>query len=176
MQNGGAGSIAKEDAGVAIGPVDDRAEFVGPDDEGFFGRAGGDELPRQLHAVEKTGAGGRDVEAGGFGSAEGLLYETRGGGEGHVGCDGGDNDEIEVFGFDAGILQSIESSFDREIARRLVFRSNAALFDSRALNDPFVIGIDHALQVGVGQDFLRNVFAGAGNGDGADGSGAHSRA
>ena len=104
------------------------------------------------------------------------MHEAGGGGKGHVRGDGGHDDEVEVFRFDPGIFQGVAAGLDRQIAGRLIWAGNAALLDSSALDDPLVGGLDHALQVGIGQDLFRQVLAGSGDGDGAEKFGTHQRA
>jgi hypothetical protein len=52
---------------------------------------------------------------------------------------------------------------EREIARRLAVGRAAALADARARRDPFVRRFDDLLEIGVGDDFFRQVAAGAGD-------------
>ena len=53
---------------------------------------------------------------------------------------------------------------------------DATLFDPGALDDPLVGRVDHALQVGIGQNFFRKKFSGAGDGHRAKLLGTHERA
>jgi hypothetical protein len=52
---------------------------------------------------------------------------------------------------------------EREIARRLAIGRAAALADARARCDPFVGGLDDFFEIGVGDDFFRQIAAGAGD-------------
>jgi hypothetical protein len=52
---------------------------------------------------------------------------------------------------------------EREIARRLAVGRAPALADARARRDPLVGGFDDLLEIGVGDDFFRQVAAGAGD-------------
>jgi hypothetical protein len=52
---------------------------------------------------------------------------------------------------------------EREIARRFAVGGAAALADARARGDPLVGRFDELLEIGVGDDFLRQVAAGAGD-------------
>jgi hypothetical protein len=57
----------------------------------------------------------------------------------------------------------VRRGVEREIARGLAVGGAAALADARARGDPLVGGFDDLLQIGVGDDFLRQVAAGAGD-------------
>ena len=46
----------------------------------------------------------------------------------------------------------MRDGFGAEAGRRLVVGGDTALTDAGALDDPLVVGLDHALEVGVGQD------------------------
>jgi len=52
---------------------------------------------------------------------------------------------------------------ERQIARGLAVGRAAALADARARGDPLVGRFDELLEIGVGDDFLRQVAAGAGD-------------
>ncbi len=50
-----------------------------------------------------------------------------------------------------------------EVGRRDARIDDVALADAGALQDPFVAGLDHLLEIGVGQDFRRDIGGEAGN-------------
>jgi hypothetical protein len=52
---------------------------------------------------------------------------------------------------------------ERKVTRRFAVGRTAALADARARGDPLVGGFDDLFQIGVGDDFLRQVAAGAGD-------------
>ena len=52
---------------------------------------------------------------------------------------------------------------ESEIAGRLANGRKMALADAGARRDPLVAGIDQLLEIGVGDDFLRQIAAGAGD-------------
>jgi len=57
----------------------------------------------------------------------------------------------------------VRRGVEREIARGLAVRCAAALADARARCDPLVGGFDDFFEIGVGDDFFRQVAAGAGD-------------
>jgi hypothetical protein len=57
----------------------------------------------------------------------------------------------------------VRRGVEREIAGRLAVGRAAALADAGARGDPLVGGIDDLLEIGVGDDLLRQIAAGAGD-------------
>jgi hypothetical protein len=57
----------------------------------------------------------------------------------------------------------VRRGVEREVARGLAVGGAAALADARARRDPLVGGLDGLLEIGVGDDFFRQVAAGAGD-------------
>ena len=152
-------SVAEEDAGGAVGVVNDGGHGVGANDEDFGVRAGFDELGSHLQGVDEAGTGGGEVESPGAFCAELVLDETGGGGEHHIGRNGGDDDGLDFFRADAALGEALSGGFDGHIAGGLSFGDEVAFADTGALNDPLVIGFDHLFEVGVGKDTLRDVSA-----------------
>ena len=176
-QNGRAGAVAEKHAGVAIGPVRDRGQFFGADDQHGVVGVRGDELLGDFDSKQKTGAGGRDIETGGVLRADFLLHETRGRRKQHVRRGGGDEDEIDLLRRNLRLLERFQRGLRRHVAGLFVFRRDATFFDAGASGDPLVAGVDDLREVGVGEAFLRHVTAGANDRDGpARFTGARARA
>ena len=117
-------------------------------------------LAPTLEGVEEAGAGGGEIEAPGAGGAELVLHEAGGGGEEHVGGDGGDDDGVEFAGVDAAALaRQILGGFGGEIAGGDAGVDDVTLADAGALDDPLVVGGDHFFEVGVGEQAGRDVGA-----------------
>ena len=137
----------------------------------------GDELLRDFDREEKSGAGGRDVEAGRFGRADLRLHKAGGRGKDHVGRGRGDEDQIDFIAGDSGLFHRGERGFGAHIAGVFVLRGDAAFLDAGAGGDPLVIGLDDLREIVVGENFFRHVTAGADDRDGAlRFSGARARA
>ena len=139
-------AVAEDDAGGAVGVVDDGAHDVGADDEDFFVRAGFDELGADLEGVGEAGAGGGEVETPGAFGAELVLHEAGGGGEEHVRRDGGDDDGFDFGGVDAAGGEALAGGFDGEIAGADTLVDDVALADAGALGDPLVVGGDQSFR------------------------------
>ena len=101
-------------------------------------------------------------------SADLLLHQAGGGGKRHVGRDRGDDDEIDLFGGDAGLFHRPPRRLGRQIGGKFVL--GAAMcrsFDAGAGGDPFVGGVHHFFEVGIGEDLCRHIGSDAGDGTGA---------
>ena len=59
------------------------------------------------------------------------------------------------FGVEAGVLERGEPGLVREVARRFVVRGDVAMLDAGATPDPLVRGLDHLLEIRVGEDAFR---------------------
>ena len=59
------------------------------------------------------------------------------------------------FGVEARVLERGQGRLVREIARRLVVGRDVPMLDAGAALDPLVRGLDHLLEIRVGEDSLR---------------------
>ena len=176
-QDGRAGAVAEEDAGVAIRPIGDRGQLFRADHEHRVVGVRGDELLRDFDREKETGAGGGDVETGGFGRADLGLNETGGRGKDHVRRGRRDENQIDFISFDPGLFHRGERSLGAHVAGVFVLGRDAAFLDPGAGGDPLVVGLDDLREIGVRQDFFRHVTAGADDRDSAlRFSGARARA
>src|SRR5438552_5432117 len=106
-QNSGTRAIAKKNATVAIGPVGDRCQFLGPDYKDCFVRVRGDELLCDFQTKQETGARCGNIETGSLGRADLFLNKARGSGKQHVrrGCR--HNNEIDLFWRNLGLFDRL---------------------------------------------------------------------
>lgn len=96
FEDDSARAIGEEDAGGAVGPVDNGGHFLGPDHQHAFAHAGLDESVGGGQCVDKAGADGLHIEGGAWSDSEGLLNLDCDGGEGQVGGGGGDDDAVNI--------------------------------------------------------------------------------
>ena len=75
-QNGGASAVTKKHAGIAVGPISDRCQLLGPDHKNRVVRMRGDKLLRNFNAEKKPGTRGGNIEASGVGCTDLFLNET----------------------------------------------------------------------------------------------------
>ena len=144
-EDGGSGSVAEEDAGVPIRPVDDAGELISADHEDGPVGPGGDVLARSLDPEEESGARGREVEADGIDRADLGLHEAGGVREEHVGGDGGADDEVDLPGLDPGIPDGGLRGARSHLAGRHLGPGDTALTDAGTAQDPLVAGLHQLL-------------------------------
>jgi hypothetical protein len=75
----------------------------------------------------------------------------------------GNDDQIDVAGIDIGCGNGALRGLDREVTGEFAFCRNVPLTYAGPGDDPLIRGIHHFFQVGVGQDFLRQVATGSCN-------------
>jgi hypothetical protein len=80
-----------------------------------------------------------------------------------IGCRRAEHDQVDLARPGARRLERVRRGVKREIAGRLAVGRAAALADAGARGDPLVGGIDDLLEIGVGDDLLRQIAAGAGD-------------
>src|SRR5208282_3777170 len=152
-------SIAKDDAGGAVGVVDDRRHYVCSDDEHFLVGSGRNELRSRLQGINKRRTSAGEIESPDVLRAEFVLDKTRGRGKKHIGRNRPDDDRVEVGGRDAALVERFLGCFNRKIAGRNAFVDQMAFADAYALHDPLVVCVDKFFQIGVGEKTRRNVGA-----------------
>jgi hypothetical protein len=92
-----------------------------------------------------------------------VLEQVGRGRERHVAGGGTHHDEVHLLRLHARAVQGLLGGLQREVRRRLGLIRDVPLADPRALDDPFVGGLDRLLQIVVGEDPLRSVRADADN-------------
>ena len=109
---------------------------------------------------KKTGAGGLEIEAERTLRAEPVLQNAPGAREDIIRRDRSDDDRIDLFPFDSGHIERLQTCFIRKVARRLFGRSDAPLLNPGTGTDPFVVGLDHFLEIRIAQNPFRNIRSG----------------
>jgi hypothetical protein len=92
-----------------------------------------------------------------------VLQETRGTRKDRIGRGGPDDNEPNLIGRDARLAHCPVGRFLREIRRGNAGFDDVAFSNSCSLDDPLVGGIDHLLEVRVGQHARRNIGCEAGD-------------
>ena len=162
------GPVAEQDAGVAVGVVEEAGEQLGTDDQDVLRHPARDVGVGRGVRVDEPRAGRGDVHRGRSRVADGLLDQGRRRRHPVVGGERREQDEVDLVGLDAGRPDRAHRGDGGHRGRRLVGRGDPALADPRPRHDPFVGGVDHPLEVVVGQDLRRGVAAPAGDMGGPD--------
>ena len=168
LQHHGARAVAEQHAGGAVVEIEDAAEHLGADHQRLVRRAVGDQRVGHRQRVDEAAAHRLHVEHRATGNAQLVLHDGRGGRKHHVRRGGGNDDQVDVAGLQAGRLQRGLRRRHRQLAGRHIGRGKVARLNAGALDDPFVRSLDaprgqFGHQVVVGHPARRQVAAGAGD-------------
>ena len=160
----GTGAVAEQDAGRAVRIVDDCRHLVGADDDDFAIRAALDELRRDGERINKAGACRLHVEAADIADIGHVADQIGGRGKDEVRRGGGADQQIDIAGRGAGLLQKTAHRLGAHMRGAEPFAlEDVAFLDAGALDDPFVAGVHHARQLGIGEHVGRDIAVHAGN-------------
>jgi hypothetical protein len=161
VRHGRSGTVAEQHAGATIAPVDHSGQGFGTDHQHVSGSAVANVLIGHRQGVDEAGAGRIDVERSALGHAETVLQQAGGGRKHHVGGGRADQQQIDVARLQSGRLHGLARSLLGQVASGLTLGGDMALRDAGAFANPLVAGIDHFLEIRVGQDLLGQVPAGS---------------
>src|SRR6185437_4208013 len=159
-QYNGSRAVAKEDAASAIGVIGDSAQRLGADRQYVFISPGFDEIGGRFERVDKPAACGRHVKSRRRIESKGGRHEAGGRWENHFPRYRSADDQVQIFRSHFGGSQGLARRGGSKRCGRFPISGDPTLFDARALDDPFIVGIDHARQVVVGQALLRHMTSG----------------
>ena len=165
-EHDGPGPVAEQDAGGSVGVVQEAGQELRADDQRVPGHAGRDVGAGRRVGVHEARAGRCDVERGCPGVADRLLHQGRGRGHPVVRRQRRQDDQVDVVGNEPRGVDRAQCRDRRHRRGGLVRRGHMPLADPGAADDPLVVGVDHALEVRVGQDLGRGIAAPAGEPDG----------
>jgi len=111
--------------------------------------------------IDETAANRLHVECRATRNAELALKQAGSTGENAIRCRGGDNDEIDIGWRNAGSLNGAQGGLGGQVTGIFILGRDVTLTDAGAGDNPLIRGIDHPLQIGIGQDSFRQVAAGA---------------
>ena len=117
LHDHGAGPVAEQHAGGAVGVVDDARHRVGADDQRALVLAGRDELARDAQREVEPGAGAGQVEPPALRGADLVLHQRRRAREEHVRRGRPDDDDIDVVGRQAGLREGLQRGLLPQIRR-----------------------------------------------------------
>ena len=157
LDDGRAGAITEDHARGAIGVVDDARHDVGADHQRVLARAGGHHLRRRRQRIGESRARGEQVVAPGARRANLVLHQARRARKQHVGRRRADDDEVDVVGREPGAFDRLLGGFGGQVGRRDARLDDVPLTNASALQDPFVAGLDHLFEIGVGEHFRRHI-------------------
>src|SRR5262249_50657925 len=130
LEHDGPASIAKENAGATVLPVDEPAQsFAGHDEDAPVG-AGLDELAADGQSVQEATARGIEIEGTGPVRSQLLLDQAGGRRQQVVRRGGGTDDQVEIAGREARDIESLVGCAETHAGSRLVGGSDVTLADA----------------------------------------------
>ncbi len=163
LQHHCSGTVAEQDAGRSILPVDDARQGLGADHQRTLRGAAGNEAVGHAQRIDETAAGRLDAERRASRDAEAPLDQAAHVGEDEVRGGRADHDKIDLVGRHAGRFHGLARGLLGKITGGLAIRGQVPPLDARARGDPLLGGVHHRLELAIGQDSFRQVAAGAGN-------------
>ena len=167
LQNRRPRAVTKQHTGVAVGPIHNRRKFFRADDQHGVIGARHDELLPDFQTINETGTRRLQIKRRRPVRADFLLDDARRCRKRHVRRDGGDNDEVNLVGSDAGLFHRPLRRVRRHVRSEFIPGRQPPRFDAGARDNPFIRRVHHFFQVGIGQDFRRQIRADTGDGTGA---------
>ena len=159
LEHDRAHTVAEEHCRAAVAPVENPREDVAPHNERALAKPAREHPVRLSDRVHEPGATRGEVVGGRILGAELVGKDRAGRRKRHVGRDGCDDDQVEVGGRNACVLERLFGCRQRQVGEGLLRRSDPALADAGALHDPLVGGVHHRRELVVGHDALGNVRA-----------------
>ncbi len=144
-------AVAEQDAGGAVGPVEDAREGLRPDHQRALEIAALQVLVGGRDREHEAGTDRLQVEGRTPSDAELGLNRDRGRWKRLVRRRGGEHDEIDGSGRQVRLFQRRARRGDPEIRSDFAFGRDVALLDAGALHDPLVVGFDEFRKLFVGQ-------------------------
>ena len=152
-----AGAVAEEHASGAVLPIEDARERFGADDERTLAVPRAQEIVRRRERVSEARAHRLQVEGKTLGHAKRRLNGGCCRRERKVWRGGCEHDEIDIAGIEARVVQGIARRGKGEIRGLFALRRNVARLDAGPLGDPLVVGVHHAGEIGIRQDFAGKI-------------------
>ena len=90
-------------------------------------------------------------------NTEAVLQQASSAGKNLVRGGSGNNDEIDILRPPSRRFDSQTGRFFSEVTGRLALFGDMALFDTSTLTNPLIGGLDHLLQIVVGENFFRQI-------------------
>jgi len=156
----GTGAVAPEDAVTAVGVVGDARKGFGAHHQDVSALAAADELIRCGQGKHEPAADGLQIEGRTATHAQLGLQQACGAGKNLVRGGGGDQNHVQIGRAQTGGIERLARGVQRQIRGRLAGCRDVPNPDPGAIEDPLVGGIDHLLQIGIGQQALRQVASG----------------
>ncbi len=165
LEHDRARTVTEKHRGGAVLVIHDARKLFGADEQHALEYAGAHHARSDGQPVDEAAARDLDVERGDARDAELRAENARGRRKDVVRRDGRDDDAVEVLRFEARRCERVARRVHGDLARRLVGGGDVPLLHPGARGDPLVRRVEHALEVGVGEDPLGHVVPDARDAD-----------
>ena len=122
-----------------------------------------DKLLCRGQTIDEPAAGGCQIEGPGTGSTKGVLYKAGRRGENHFRCHRCDDDQIQLFRLNLGVVQGHFGCPGSQQGSGFLGRGDVPGFNPGARRDPFVGRIDALSKFVVGENGFGDINTGPGN-------------
>ena len=153
----GAGAVAEEHAGGAIGVVDNAAHGVRADDQDLLVSAGCHQVRADRGAIHKAGTGGNQIETPRPARANAILHQAGGGWKHVIRRHRANDDGVDFRSFHAALGERAPGGGNGQIGGSYVGGRDVTFADSGAFENPLIIGFDQFLQVVIGKKSGRGI-------------------
>ena len=148
-------AVAEDDARGAIRVVNVTGQQLRANDECITRLSRLDHRVGERQAEEETGAGGSQIERGGFVRAEFGLDDAAGRGQDLIRRDGRTDQQIDLQRIDLRAFNRLARGADGEHRSVLALGRFVSLLNACARSDPLVRCLNHLFQIGVRQQAFR---------------------
>src|SRR5262245_26424900 len=161
LQDDRACAVAKQNAGTAVAPIKDAGKGLRADHQRTLECARLEQAIDGRETKDEAGTYGLQIEGRTSGNAETCLYGYCGRREGIVRRGRREHDQVYRLGIDAGSGKRRAGGRKGHVRRGFPVRRDAPLANTGALNNPFVGGVHHPRQLGIGEHPARQITAAA---------------
>src|SRR5262249_36502273 len=157
LQHNRARAVAEQHAGGAVAPIEDARKGFRPYHQGTLECAGLEQTVDSRKPEDEARTHCLQIEGGPMGKAETGLDGDGGRRKGIVWGGGREHDQVDRLRVDSGGGKRRACGGERHVRSGFSLCRDAPLANASTLRDPFVGGIHHPRQLGIGEDSARQI-------------------
>ena len=162
--NNGSGAISEQNAGIAIRPVGNAGQGFGTNNQSRFSLSQTQHIVCHGQRIDKSRASCGKVKSGHTMTAAELGGNFGGNGRKRiVRRYGADDNQVKLFGTDAGVFQRHFGSVKRQIGSQFSVSGNMTGFNTGTFGNPLIAGFYDFRHIVIGQYLGRLIMAVADN-------------
>jgi holliday junction DNA helicase RuvA len=160
FKQNGPGSVAENNAGAPVAVIHDGTHFIGTYHHHFLIPAAFHQGSPGRQAIEKSAAGCQQVKTPGIDGPDFLTNQVGSGREEHIRRNRSNDNTVNFRRVDTSFFTKLENGRHAEVGSGFICSFQDSSFgNTRPGADPFIIRIDHFLEVTVGEDIFRHIAA-----------------